>query len=235
MRWIKIALLGVGLLFMAACASTPEPTATPSPTSKPLPPPLTNTPAPTPTPIPPTPTPITRVEVDDPPEDGFNCVTGEDGEATTPLPAVVDVTRAWVELDEVNQAYLFSVEFGRAETLDQRFIGGLHVFDAEKGLLDPFSEDWYFNNTTNWSLNFGFTPPDTVNVSLAEIREGVWDAGETEATASLDGNVFTFTVPFEEVAPTGMWGWGLTNASYGVCERVGYDDNDRPSLPLLPR
>jgi hypothetical protein len=190
---------------------------------------------PTPTPIPPTPTPIKRVEVEDAPEDGFNCVTGELGAASTPLPAVVDVTRAWAEVDEENQAYLFSIEFGRAETLDQRFIGGLHIYDAEQDLLEPFSQDWYFNNTTNWTLNFGFTPPDTINVSLKLIQESVWNAGETDASASIDGNVFTIAVPIKEVTPIGTWGWGLTNAAYAVCERVGYDDSDRPTLALPPR
>jgi hypothetical protein len=176
-----------------------------------------------------------RVEVEDPPEDGFHCVTGELGAASTPLPAVADVTRAWAEVDGENQVYLFSIEFGRAETLNQRFIGGLHIYDAEQGLLQPFSEDWYFNNTTNWTLNFGFTPPDATNVSLKLIRDGVWDAGETEASANIDGNVFTMAVPIEEVTPTGTWGWALTNAAYAVCERVGYDDSDRPSLALPPR
>jgi hypothetical protein len=230
-----LALLGFALLLAAACTPAATPTATPAPTNTPVSLPPTDTPAPPPTPIPPTPTLVTRVEVEDPPEDGFHCVTGELGAAGTPLPAVADVTRAWVEVDEDNQAYLFSVEFGRAEALDQRFIGGVHVYDAEKGLLELFSEDWYFNNTTNWTLNFGFTPPDTTNISLAVIREGVWDAGETRATASVDGNVFTFSVPIEEVAPNGTWGWGLTTASYSVCERVGYDDGDRPSLALPPR
>jgi hypothetical protein len=162
-------------------------------------------------------------------------VTGELGAAGTPLPAYADVTRAWVEFDEDGLAYLFSVEFGRAETLDQRFIGGFHVYDSEKGLLEPFSPDWYFDNTTNWTLNFGFTPPDTVNVSLKVIRDGVWNAGETEATANTDGNVFVMAVPIDEVTPTGTWGWGLTTSSYSVCERVGYDDSDRPTLALPPR
>ena len=235
LRWTKLTLLGLALLLAAACSPAETPTATPAPTNTPLPPPPTNTPAPTPTPPPPTPTPITSIEVDDPPDDGFQCVTGEAAVEGTPLlPAVGDVTRAWAEVDEENQSYVFSIEFGRAETLDQRFIGGLHIFNAEQGMLDPFSEDWYFNNTTNWTLNFGFTPPDTINPSLAIIREGVWDAGETNATASIEGNVFTFSVPIEEVAPNGTWGWGLTTASYSVCERVGYDENDRPSLSLPP-
>lgn len=221
------------MLLAAACTPAAEPTLTPAPTDTPTPAP-TITPEPSPTPVPPTPTPITGVEVDDPPEDGFQCVTGEPGAANTPLPAVADVTQAWAEFDEENQAYLFSVEFGRAEILNQRFIGGLHIYNAEEGLLEPFSPDWYFNNTTNWSLNFGFTPPDTTNVSLAVIEEGFWDAGETNATASTQGNVFTFSVPVDEVAPNGTWGWGLTTSSYSVCERVGYDENDRPSLALPP-
>ena len=229
-----ILLVGPAVLVAAACQPAAEPTATPSPTDPPSPEP-TSTSVPSPTPIPPTPTPITRIEVEDPPEDGFACVTGELGAANTALPAVPDVTRAWAEVDEESQAYLFSVEFGRAETVDQRFIGGLHIYDAEQGLVEPFSEDWYFNNTTNWTLNFGFTPPDTTNVSLALIRDGVWHAGETEASASFDGNVFIFSVPIEEVAPNGTWGWGLTTGSYSVCERVGYDDTDRPSLALPPR
>ncbi|GMR10488.1 MAG: hypothetical protein BMS9Abin28_1309 [Anaerolineae bacterium] len=235
-RWKMLVLLGLALLFATACTPAATPTATPAPTNTPPPPPPP-TPAPSPTPVPPTslpPTPVIRVEVEDPPEDGFQCVTGELGAASTPLPAVADVTRAWAEVDEGNQAYLFGVEFGRAERLDRRFIGGLHIYDAEKGLVEPFSEDWYFNNTTNWTLNFGFTPPDTTNISLAVIREGVWDAGETNATASIERNVLTFSVPIEEVAPNGTWGWGLTTASYSVCERVGYDDSNRPSLALPP-
>ncbi len=235
MRWKLLVLLGFALLLAAACTPAATPTVTPAPTNTPPPPPPTDTPAPPPTPIPPTPTPIMRVEVEDPPEDGFQCVTGELGAAGTPLPAVGDVTRAWAEVDGENQAYLFSIEFGRAETVDQRFIGGFHIYDAEKGLLEPFSPDWYFDNTTNWTLNFGFTPPDTVNISLKVIREGVWDAGETEATAKVERNVFTLSVPVEEVVPNGTWGWGLTTSSYSVCERVGYDDNDRPSLSLPPR
>ncbi|MFV1859418.1 MAG: hypothetical protein ACC647_08710 [Anaerolineales bacterium] len=236
-RWKMLVLLGLALLLAAACTPAATPTATPAPTNTPPPPAPTNTPMPSPTLIPPTPvppTPVLRVEVEDPPEDGFQCVTGELGAAGTPLPAVADVTRAWAEVDEDNQAYLFSIEFGRAETLDQRFIGGVHIYDAEKGMLDPFDPNWYFNNTTNWTLNFGFTPPDTTNISLAVIREGVWDAGETNATASVERNVFAFSVPIEEVAPNGTWGWGLTTPSYSVCERVGYDDNDRPSLVLPP-
>ena len=233
-RWKVLALVGLALILAVACTPAATPTATPAPTEPPPPAP-TSTPVPSPTPIPPTPTPIKRVEVEDAPEDGFHCVTGELGAASTPLPAVVDVTRAWVEFDEESQAYLFSVEFGRAEALDQRFIGGLHVYDVEKGLLEPFSEEWYFDNTTNWTLNFGFTPPDTINVSLKVIRDGVWHAGETEALASINGNVFTMSVPIEEVTSTGTWGWGLTNAAYAVCERVGYDDSDRPTLALPPR
>ncbi len=162
-------------------------------------------------------------------------MTGEDGAASVPLPAYADVTHAWSEVDEENGVYLFSVEFGRTESLDQRFIGGLHLYDPEGEMLETLSEDWYFNNTTNVALNFGFTPPDTINVGLIVIREGVWDAAETAATASINGNVFTFAVPIGEVAQNASWGWGLTNASYSVCERVGYGEDDRPSLPLPPR
>ena len=235
LRWTMFALAGLATFLVAACSTPEVPTSTPAPTDMPSPRPPTDTPAPTPTSVPPTPTPVTRTEIEDPPDDGFQCVTGEEAVEGTPLlPGVGDVTRAWAEVAEDGQTYMFSIEFGRTETLDQRFIGGLHIFNPEAGMLDPFSEDWYFNNTTNWTLNFGFTPPDTINLSLAIIREGVWDAGETAATASIEGNVFTFSVPIDEVAPNGKWGWGLTTASYSVCERVGYDENDRPSLALPP-
>ncbi len=233
-RWKLLALMGFALLLAVACTPAATPTATLAPTEPPPPAP-TSTPAPSPTPIPPTPTPITRVEVEDAPEDGFHCETGELGAASAPLPAYADVTRAWVEFDEQGQAYLFSVEFGRAEALDQRFVGGVHIYDAEKGLVEPFNPSWYFNNTTNWTLNFGFTPPDTTNVSLKLIRDGVWNAGETEASARIEGNVLTISIPLEEVTESGTWGWGITNQSFAVCERVGYDDSDRPTLALPPR
>ena len=234
-RWKMLALLGVTLLLAAACTPAATPTATPAPTNTPPPPPPTDTPVPPPTPIPPTPTPVTRVELEDPPEDGFHCVTGELGAAGTPLPAVADVTRAWVEVDGENQVYLFSVEFGRAEALDQRFVGGVHVYDSEKGLVEPFDPSWYFNNTTNWSLNFFFAPPGPPTVSLALVENEAWNSGSSNAIASVEGNVLTMAVPFEEVVETGTWGWGLTNQNFAVCERVGYDENDRPSLSLPPR
>ncbi len=234
-RGKTLLLVGAAVLLAAACTPAATPTATPAPTNTPPPPPPTNTPVPSPTPIPPTPTPVTRVEVEDPPEDGFHCVTGELGAAGMPLPAVVDVTRAWVEVDGENQVYLFSVEFGRAEALDQQFVGGLHVYDSEKGLVEPFDPSWYFNNTTNWSLNFFFTPPGPPTVTLALVENGAWNSGSSNATASVEGNVLTMTLPFEEVVETSTWGWGLTNQNFAVCERVGYDENDRPSLALLPR
>ena len=234
MRWKMLARVGFVLLLAAACTPAATATATLAPTNTPPPQP-TNTPVPSPTPIPPTPTPIMRVEVEDPPEDGFHCVTGELGAASTPLPAVVDVTRAWVEVDEENQAYLFSVEFGRAEALDQPFVGGVHVYDSEQGLVEPFDPSWYFNNTTNWSLNFFFAPPGPPTVSLALVENGAWNSGSSDATASVERNVLTMTIPFDEVVETGTWGWGLTNQAFAVCERVGYDGNDRPSLALPPR
>lgn len=230
-----LLIAGAVVLFVAACTPAAEPTATPAPTNTPLPPLPTDTPVPSPTPIPPTPTPITKVEVEDPPEDGFHCVTGELGAASMPLPAYADVTRAWVEFDEESQAYLFSVEFGRAETLDQQFVGGVHVYDSEQGLVEPFDPTWYFNNTTNWSLNFFFTPPGPPTVSLAFVEDGAWNSGLTDATASIEGNVLTMSVPVEEITESGTWGWGLTNQSFSVCERVGYDDSDRPILALPPR
>lgn len=234
-RWKVLALMGFALLLAAACTPAATPSATPAPTNTPPPQP-TSTLAPSPTPIPPTPTPITRIEVEDAAEDGFHCVTGELGAAGTPLPATADVTRAWVEFDEQNQAYLFSVEFGRAEALDQQFVGGVHIYDAAKGLVEPFDPSWYFNNTTNWSLNFFFTPPGPPTVSLAFVEDGAWNSGVSNATASIEGNVLTMSIPIEEVTESGTWGWGITNQSFAVCERVGYDDSDRPTLalPLRP-
>ncbi len=229
-----LLLVGPAVLLAAACSPAAEPTTTPAPTEPPAPEP-TNTPVPSPTPVPPTPTPITRIEVEDAPEDGFHCVTGELGAASTPLPADADVTRAWIEFDEEGQAYLFSVEFGRTEALDSQFVGGVHVYDAEMGLVEPFDPTWYFNNTTNWSLNFFFTPPGPPTVSLALVENGAWNSGLTNASASIDGNVLTMTIPVEEVTETGTWGWGITNQNFAVCERVGYDDTDRPMLALPPR
>ncbi len=233
-RWMVLALVGLALLLAAACSPAAEPTATLAPTEPPPPAP-TSTSVPSPTPVPPTPTPITRIEVEDAAEDGFQCVTGELGAAGTPLPATADVTRAWVEFDEQNQAYLFSVEFGRAEALDQQFVGGVHIYDAAKGLVEPFDPSWYFNNTTNWSLNFFFTPPGPPTVSLAFVEDGAWNSGVSNATASIAGNVLTMSIPFEEVTEIGTWGLGITNQSFAVCERVGYDDSDRPTLALPPR
>ena len=233
-RWKALGLMGFTLLFAVACTPAATPSATPAPTNT-SPPALTNTPVPSPTSIPPSPTPITRVEVEDAPEDGFHCVTGELGAAGTPLPATADVTRAWVEFDEQSQAYLFSVEFGRAEALDQQFVGGVHIYDAEKGLVEPFDPGWYFNNTTNWSLNFFFTPPGPPTVSLAFVEDGAWNSGLSNASASIEGNVLTMSIPLEEVTESGTWGWGITNQSFAVCERVGYDDSDRPTLALPPR
>ena len=235
MRLSMLVLLGFALLLAAACTPAATPTATPAPTNTPKPPPPTDTPIPSPTPIPPTPTPATRFGVEDPPEDGFHCVTGELGAASTPLSAVADVTRAWVEVDEANQVYLFSVEFGRTEALDKQFVGGLHIYDSEKGLVEPFDPGWFFNNTTNWSLNFFFTPPGPPTVSLALVEDGGWNFGSSNATATVEGNVLTITVPYEELVETSTWGWGLTNQNFAVCERVGYDENDRPSLALPPR
>ena len=233
-RWKVLGLMGFANLVAVACtpAASPRPTAAPTNT---LPPQPTSTPVPSPTPIPPTPTPITRIEVEDAAEDGFHCVTGELGAAGTPLPATADVTRAWVEFDQESQAYLFSVEFGRAEALDQQFVGGVHIYDAEKGLVEPFDPSWYFNNTTNWSLNFFFTPPGPPTVSLAFVGDGAWNSGLSDATASIEGNVLTMSIPLEEVTESGTWGWGITNQSFAVCERVGYDDSDRPMLALPPR
>ena len=130
--------------------------------------PPTDTPVPTSTPVP-TATPIPRVEAEDPAEDGFNCINGDP--STTALPAVVDVTNAWVELDLENQAYLFSLEFGRAEQLDEPFVGGVHIYDAAATPAHPFDSAWYFNNTTNWSQNFFFTPPDEFELFLAVVEE----------------------------------------------------------------
>ncbi len=232
--WTALAPVGLALLLAVACTPAATPTATPAPTNTPPPQP-TSTPVPSPTPIPPTPTPIMRVEVEDPPEDGFHCVTGELGGASTPLPAYADVTRAWVEFDDEGQAYLFGVEFGRAEVLDQQFVGAVHIYDAERGLVETFDPSWYFNNTTNWSLNFFFTPPGPPTVSLALVTDGAWNSGTSNATARIEGNVLTMTIPIEEVTESGTWGWGLTNQSFSVCERVGYDDSDRPTLALPPR
>ncbi|MFQ5932050.1 MAG: hypothetical protein ACE5MM_06565 [Nitrospiraceae bacterium] len=234
MEFIRWSLLVIPLLFAAACTPAAEPTATPVPTDPPAP---MDTPVPSPTPIPPTPTPVTRVEVEDPAEDGFHCVSGEEGAASVPLPPIVDVTRAWVEIDPDIQVYLFSVQFGGAEALNQPFVGGVHVYDSKVGLVEPFDPTWYFNNTTNWSLNFLFTPPDNVSVFLARLEDGTWNAnaGKADSTASVEGNVLTVVVPFEQVAEMGTWGWGLTNQAFAVCERVGYDESDRPSLELPPR
>jgi len=43
------------------------------------------------------------------------------------------------------------------------------------------------------------------------------------------------SIPLEEVTESGTWGWGITNQNFAVCERVGYDDSDRPMLTLPPR
>ena len=221
-------------LIAIACTPAATPTAFQAIANTPAPSPI-DTLVPSPTVVPPTPTSVSRVEAEDPAGDGFHCVTGEKDTASTPLPAAVDVTRAWVEVDAERQEFSFGVEFGLIDLLNEQIIGGVHVYNPDDGLVEPFDSLWYFNNTTNWSLNFFFTPPETVTVRLGVVENGSWGEGTTSATAIMEGNVLTMIVPFEEVASNGTWGWGLTNHSFSVCEQVGYDETDRPSLALPPR
>lgn len=234
----KIALMPAFLLITMLACGTSAGDSNGGNDDPPPPPPASNTPVPSNTPLPtdtPEPTVVptaTQIASVDDSNDGIDCATGEP--STTPLPADVDVTNAYVEIGMDGLYFDFFIEFGNIEIFTEQVFGGVEIFDPKQPLLTPPDTFWLFNNVANFSYNFDLTPPTSMDTYMAAVGPNGWEEMPSPFMGTVDGNTINLMVPIAEVPVGAFWGLALTDQFFTVCEAVGYGDELHPMLPFPP-
>lgn len=229
----KIMLMPAFLLItILACSTTdadePTPTPIPPPTNTPVP--STNTPAPpTDTPVP-TATPLpTVVTMEDPVNDGFNCVNGEPLPGDTP--PGVDITMVHAEfMPEMLHVYF---EIGGVDVLTGGLFGGIEFRDPSLPVSDPL-ESWFFEGKGNTNFSFQYFPPTLhPELHVFDPAQGGWHAPPgSEFKGMVDGNRIFLDIPANEVPVDSFFYFSVTD--FTACDEVGLDPNGAPQLIVFP-
>jgi hypothetical protein len=224
-----LLVLAILMGFLTGCGGQAQPTAT-----EPTAPPgdeVTEPPAP-PTPEPPTNTPEPEaLTFEDGTDDGLSCQTCEAASPST-LSAEVDITAASVErVEEEGECYyVFTITYGKGETLDTMFMGGVEFLEPDRMILMDFN--WCFNTIAHWSFNWTYNPGQPLELSIYHVVETAWEeVVDARFQGSAEGNKIILRIPCDLLAPDFTWAVANTNMSY-QCDIIGLDENRVASLPL---
>lgn len=162
--------------------------------------------------------------------DGLLCNSGVKPFA---LPDGMDLTNASVTVDDGEQQYVFKLEFGRVETLELQFAGGVEFYDPA-GEIPGVDPNWLFNYTGNWSFNFAYTPPDKVDLFASQYSGGDWTSfPEPDHTVTINGNVIEVFLRSDQLPDTTAdWTWFATVTNFSVCDEIGLGVDLLPELPF---
>jgi hypothetical protein len=237
--WIVLSTAGLFCTFPSLIPPTPIPSPYPIPAF-----PLTGTPdvaitMPIPTIGSPTdPIPIrTPVRNNDESNDAVDCRTGSTRREA--LPPEIDIGSAWVEISTQNQdEVVFVVVFPRVSDLAQmlmsgeiNFLGGFELYDPGEPLLAIRDDEWYFNNTGNRSVNYGWNREFGQLFAWAAVLEsGNWQVVEgIFFEIVIQGNMLKIIVPRDQL-PSGDY-WMVSTTNFTVCDVLGLRD-ELPSFPM---
>lgn len=179
----------------------------------------------------------TPVRDNDALNDAIDCRTGSTrGEA---LPPEIDIGSAWVEVSTHNpDELIFGVVFPRVSDLRQLllsgevdFLGGFELYDPSAPLLAIQDDKWYFNNTGNRSVNYGWNREYGQLFAWAAVLEsGNWQViQDLFFQVVVQGNTLRIFVPKDKL-PSGDF-WMVTSTNFTVCDVLGLGD-DLPSFQM---
>ena len=237
--WIAVGMMGLFCTFPSLIPPTPMPSPYPIPEF-----PLTGTPdvkitMPIPTIGSPTdPVPLqTPFRNNDSLNDAIDCRTGST--LSGALPPEIDIGAAWVENStHDSDQVVFAVNFPRVSNLEQLllsgeidFLGGFELYDPNVPLLEVTDSDWYFNNTGNRSVNYGWNREYGQLFAWAAVLEsGRWQViPELFFQVVIQGNTLKVFVPKDQL-PSGQY-WMVTATNFTLCDVIGLGD-DLPAFRM---
>lgn len=220
--FLALSILACSISNVTEPPPSPTPSDTPAPpTNTPIPP--TETPVPTNTAIP------TEIAVEDPMNDGIDCVTGDPLPGDTP--ADVDITMVLV--NSADGMLQVVIEIGGVDAFPGSLFGGVEFRDPT---LPPSNPDasWWFEGKGNTNFSFQVNSGTFVpSVYVFDPAQGGWYGPPGSMYKGMvDGNTITLNIPGNEVPPNSFFYVSVTN--FSGCDFVGLDSEGTPFLDVFP-